>query len=245
MDESAWLLYGANGYTGRRIAEEAAARGARPVLAGRNAREIAALAQRLGLPHRVFALDEPRRIAEQLHGVRAVLHCAGPFSATAEPMIEGCLAAQADYLDITGEIAVIEAAAGRHERAVARGVRLLPAVGFDVVPSDCLAAMLARRLPAASRLELAFTVGSRIGPGTAATMVEGLAAGGRTFPFPAGCRRRSACRGATWPRPGTPRASPTSRSMPPHRRARSRRFAGSARCSRCCGCREFAAPWAT
>ena len=58
------------------------------------------------------------------------------------------------------------------------GVSLIPAVGFDVVPSDCLAAMLAERLPGANQLQLAFTVGSRIGPGTARTIVEGLAAGG-------------------------------------------------------------------
>jgi short subunit dehydrogenase-like uncharacterized protein len=60
-------------------------------------------------------------------------------------MMEGCLAAGADYLDITGEIDVIVSAAERSERAAHEGVALLPAVGFDVVPSDCLAAMLAAR----------------------------------------------------------------------------------------------------
>jgi short subunit dehydrogenase-like uncharacterized protein len=89
------------------------------------------------------------------------------------------LESHVNYLDITGEIAVIEAAAARHDRAVQAGVSLLPAVGFDVVPSDCLAAMLAERLPGATQLQLAFTVGGRISPGTARTIVEGLAAGGR------------------------------------------------------------------
>jgi short subunit dehydrogenase-like uncharacterized protein len=179
MAEPLWLIYGANGYTGQRIAQEAVSRGGKPILAGRNAREIAALAERLACPHRVFSLDNRRRIAEQLQGVRAVLHCAGPFSATGEPMMDACLESHVNYLDITGEIAVIEAAAARHNRAVQSGVSLLPAVGFDVVPSDCLAAMLAERLPGANQLQLAFTVGSRIGPGTARTIVEGLAAGGR------------------------------------------------------------------
>ena len=127
----------------------------------------------------MFSLDNRRRIAEQLQGVRAVLHCAGPFSATGEPMMDACLESHVNYLDITGEIAVIEAAAARHDRAVQSGVSLLPAVGFDVVPSDCLAAMLAERLPGANQLQLAFAVGSRIGPGTARTIVEGLAGGGR------------------------------------------------------------------
>ena len=179
MDEPLWLIYGANGYTGQRIAREAVARGWKPILAGRNAREIAALAERLACPHRVFALHDRRRIVAQLQGVGAVLHCAGPFSATGEPMMDACLESHVNYLDITGEIAVIEAAAARHDRAVRSDVSLLPSVGFDVVPSDCLAAMLAERLPGASQLQLAFVAGSRIGPGTARTMVEGLVGGGR------------------------------------------------------------------
>jgi saccharopine dehydrogenase (NAD+, L-lysine-forming) len=179
MEPSSWLLYGANGYTGRRIAQEAVARGWMPILAGRNAREITALAERLRCPSRVFALDDHRRLVEQLQGVRAVLHCAGPFSATAAPMMDACLEARVHYLDITGEIAVIEAAADRHDRAVEAGVALLPAVGFDVVPSDCLAAMLAERVPGATQLQLAFTFGSRVSPGTARTIAEGLGHGGK------------------------------------------------------------------
>jgi short subunit dehydrogenase-like uncharacterized protein len=179
MDQPLWLIYGANGYTGRRIAQEAVARGLKPVLAGRNGREIANLAKQLGCPYRIFPLDDRRLVVEQLHGLRAVLHCAGPFSATAAPMMDACLEAHVNYLDITGEIAVIEAAAARQERAVQSGVSLLPAVGFDVVPSDCLAAMLAERLPGAHQLQLAFTADSPIGPGTARTVLEGLATGGR------------------------------------------------------------------
>ncbi len=179
MDQPPWLIYGANGYTGRCIAQEAVGRGWKPILAGRNTREITALAQQLGCPCRVFAMDDPRHAAAQLQGVRGVLHCAGPFSATGAPMMDACLESRVNYLDITGEIAVIEAAAARHQRAVQAGVTLLPSVGFDVVPSDCLAAMLAERLPGARQLQLAFAIDGRIGPGTARTMVEGLAGGGR------------------------------------------------------------------
>ncbi len=176
---SDWLLYGANGYTGRLAAAEAVRRGTRPVLAGRDAAKIEPLARELGCSCRVFPLDDAARIAAHLAGARAVLHCAGPFSATAAPMIEGCLGAGASYLDLTGEIDVIEAAAARHERAVAAGVCLVPAVGFDVVPSDCLAAMLAGRLPGAVRLELAFAFTGSMSPGTARTTVEAIPQGGR------------------------------------------------------------------
>lgn len=173
------MIYGANGYTGRLIVEEAVRRGMTPVLAGRNAGAIRSLAEESHCASRVFALDDVSEISAQLAGIEAVLHCAGPFSATAQPMLDACLAAGVDYLDITGEIPVIEAAASRHARAVSRGVCLIPAVGFDVVPSDCLAAMLARRLPDATQLILAFTGVGRLSTGTTKTMLEGLPYGGR------------------------------------------------------------------
>jgi len=174
-----WMIYGANGYTGRLIAQEAIRRGRKPVLAGRNAEAIPAIAAELDCPGRVFGLGDAAEIAAQLSDLRAVLHCAGPFSATAEPMMEACLAAGVHYLDVTGEIPVIEAAAARHARAVEAGVTMIPAVGFDVVPSDCLAAILARRLPEATHLILAFIGVGKISPGTARTMLEGLPQGGR------------------------------------------------------------------
>jgi short subunit dehydrogenase-like uncharacterized protein len=172
-------VYGANGYTGRRIAAEAAARGLHPTLAGRDASKIEPLAAELNCESRVFSLTTPAEIARHLEGVVAVLHCAGPFSATAQPMMEGCLAAGVHYLDITGEIDVIESAAGRHDRAVAAGISLLPAVGMDVVPSDCLSARLAQMLPNAVKLELAFAGMLSVSHGTAATIWENVGQGGR------------------------------------------------------------------
>jgi short subunit dehydrogenase-like uncharacterized protein len=151
----------------------------RPVLAGRDAERVEPLAERLDCPARVFALQSPERIARQLSGVQAVLNCAGPFSKTAAPMIDACLRSKVHYLDITGEIEVIESAAARHDQATAAGIAVIPAVGFDVVPSDCLAAMLARKLPGATHLELAFDALNRPSRGTAKTMLEGLPRGGR------------------------------------------------------------------
>src|SRR5258708_198252 len=147
-----WLLYGANGYTGELIARRAAAAGERPVLAGRSAESVGRLAAELGLDQRVFALDEAAAVDRGLDGMKAVLHCAGPFSRTAAPMADACLRAHVHYLDITGEIDVFESMAARDAAARAAVVTLLPGVGFDVVPSDCLAAHLKRRLPTATHL---------------------------------------------------------------------------------------------
>jgi short subunit dehydrogenase-like uncharacterized protein len=173
------MIYGVTGYTGRLIARHAVERGLKPLLAGRNHEAVAALADQLDCPAVSFGLQSPAQVAEPLKGCSAVLNCAGPFSQTARPMMDACLAAGTDYLDITGEIDVIEWAAARGERARLSGIALIPAVGFDVVPSDCLAAMLADRLSGARVLQLAFSGTSGLSPGTAKTMVESLPSGGR------------------------------------------------------------------
>ena len=111
-----WMIYGANGYTGGLIARQAVAAGHNPILAGRDAAQIEAIARELDCPPRVFSLSSAGGIATRLEGVSAVLHCAGPFSRTAEPMIRACLSARVNYLDITGELEVIEFAAGQHDQ---------------------------------------------------------------------------------------------------------------------------------
>lgn len=167
-----WLLYGANGYTGELIAREAVARGIKPILAGRSAEKIEPLARELGCESRVFDVAQP-----QLQGVELVLHCAGPFMYTAAPMVQACLDAGAHYLDITGEIAVFEAVFRRDAEAKQRNVALIPGVGFDVVPTDCLAAMLHARLPDANELWLAFSSRGGVSRGTMKTMIEGAGLG--------------------------------------------------------------------
>lgn len=177
MTENRWLLYGANGYTGRLIAERAVAVGQRPILAGRNAEAISALAEKLALEHRVFELGDRAALAAALRGVDAVLLAAGPFSQTSAPVVRACLATKTHYLDITGEISVFERCRRDGERASDAGIVLLPGVGFDVVPSDCLAKALSEALPNAERLELGIYARGRPSKGTLRTFVAGLGQG--------------------------------------------------------------------
>lgn len=172
-----FLIYGANGYTGELTARIAVEQGLRPILAGRNSAQVAAIAARLGLPHRIAALDDRAALDALLHEVAVVLHCAGPFVHTAAPMVDACLRTHVHYLDITGEIAVFEALAARYTEAKRAGVMLLPGAGFDVVPSDCLAAHLARRLPSATRLMLGIRALGKLSRGTALTGVEAMLRG--------------------------------------------------------------------
>lgn len=172
------LIYGANGYTAELITELALKEGAKPILAGRSADKIAPLAQRHGLPMRVFGLDDPAQLMVGLAQVGVVLNCAGPFSRTAHKLAQACIQAGVHYLDITGEIAVFEDLATLSTPAKSRQVMLMPGTGFDVVPSDCLAAHLKRRLPDATSLTLAFQASGAPSHGTATTMAENMHKGG-------------------------------------------------------------------
>lgn len=173
-----FLIYGANGYTGELVSREAARRGMKPILAGRNTDKIKSLAEELSLDFRVFALEDTNLLDACLKEVDFVIHCAGPFSLTSRPMVEACLRNRKHYLDITGEIAVFEVIATRDAEAKRANVMLMPGAGFDVVPSDCLAKHLKNRLPSATNLTLAFMGLGGISHGTQATMTMNIGKGG-------------------------------------------------------------------
>ena len=174
-----WMIYGANGYTGHLLAAEAKRQGLTPILAGRNPAAVHALGSLLGLECRIFDIHQPDRAKEALADIAVVAHCAGPFSATSAPMLDACLSSATHYVDITGEISVFEAAHQRDQQARELAVVVCPGVGFDVIPSDCLAACLHQALPDATHLALGFDSGSGLSPGTAKTSVEGLKFGGK------------------------------------------------------------------
>jgi len=172
------LIYGAYGYTGALTARMAVEQGLKPVLAGRDAARLETLAQALNLEARPVGLEDTAGLDQALDGMEVVLHCAGPFVSTCAPMAAACLRTGTHYLDITGEIGVFEALAGRDEQARTKGVMLMPGVGFDVVPSDCLAAHVKRRLPEAVSLDLAIKLRGRASGGTLKTMVQNIGRGG-------------------------------------------------------------------
>jgi short subunit dehydrogenase-like uncharacterized protein len=166
------LIYGATGYSGRLITSAALELGLRPILCGRNEAKLAAMAQPLCLDYRVAGLTEAWQLDAALRDIDVALNAAGPFSQTSAPIVEACLRTRSHYLDITGEIPVIEALVRRDPDARTARVMIMPAVGFDVVPSDCLAAHVARRLPDASSLAFGLTGLVSATPGSAKTLVE-------------------------------------------------------------------------
>ena len=163
------LIYGAYGYTGELITREAHEQGLDVAVGGRNGTKTRGIGLELGVESRVFAPDEA---GEKLDGIDVVLNCAGPFVETYEPFVDACLATNTAYLDITGELSVFEAIAERDREAEKAGVLLLPGLGFEVVPTDCLACHLHDRLPGATHLRLGVDPEITPSGGTLASLVE-------------------------------------------------------------------------
>jgi short subunit dehydrogenase-like uncharacterized protein len=179
------LLYGAYGYTGRLAAELAVAKKLDVVLAGRNRDALAALGERLSLPTRVVRLDDATQLSEALKDVACVVHMAGPFAETSAPMLNACLATQTHYVDITGEVEVFEAMWSRAEEIRRAGITAVPGAGFDVVPTDCLAAYVAGKLERPDSLVIALRGLEGASQGTLRTAI-------RQISKPILCRRAGA-----------------------------------------------------
>jgi short subunit dehydrogenase-like uncharacterized protein len=172
------LLYGATGYTGRLIIEELLKRNIKPILGGRNTEQLNLLSKKYALENVVFELNDTHRIKSALQPCKAVIHAAGPFIHTYKNMLQACLESGTHYLDITGEYQVFEACTAKNIEAKNANVMVMPGVGFDVVPSDCLANHLHSWMPDATSLYLAFAaLKGGFSRGTAKTMVENLGNG--------------------------------------------------------------------
>jgi short subunit dehydrogenase-like uncharacterized protein len=192
-----WMLYGATGFTGQLLIEAAVARGHRPLLAGRSADKLAPLAERYGLTYRAFGLDDLDSVVRGIRDMALVLHAAGPLVLTSPPMLRACTLAGVHYLDITGEIPVFEGSMAYDQAARQRGIAVIPGVGFDVVPSTCLAQYVADQVPGAVHLDIAIHGLTRASAGTARTAVVMGSSGGwirrqgqlRPYPLGAGARR--------------------------------------------------------
>jgi short subunit dehydrogenase-like uncharacterized protein len=170
-------VYGSYGYTGKLIVQECKARNLSVILAGRDEEKLKQQSQVTLYPFEVVDLRNTKALRTLLSKSKLVIHCAGPFEHTSTLMVEACLETKTHYTDITGEFTVFEMLASLDQRAKQAGIMIMPGVGFDVVPSDCLALHLKKQLPSATKLQLAFASNGGYSRGTALTMIEGLGHG--------------------------------------------------------------------
>ncbi len=174
------MLYGANGYSAKLILAELLKLGINPILAGRNEHEISELALKHSLDYKIFSTDDDKKIIDALTGIHTILNCAGPFRHTAKDILDACLITGTNYLDITGEMPVLALAFSYNQKAIDKGITFLPSVGFDIIPTDCLAKKLAEQMPDATELKLAFiNRRGKISRGTLLTTLEFLGGTGK------------------------------------------------------------------
>lgn len=172
MADHIWMIYGASGYTGLLVSEEALRRGHQPVLAGRSPEKIIPLAERLGLRYVVVTLRDEETLATILASFDLVFHAAGPFCDTSAPMLRACLKSGTNYLDITGELSVLKHTLSAHQRAREKGIALMSGAGFGVIPTDCMAKHVTDRVSDATRLEVAVATTGKPSAGTMKTILE-------------------------------------------------------------------------
>lgn len=175
MNKNKLLLYGANGYTGQIIAQNASSYGLSPVLAARRKEAVSSLAGMLGFEYLVVDLDNEASLVAALQNVALVIHAAGPYDFTAKQMVEACIKTGTHYIDLNGDAVVFEMLLNYDNAAKAAGIMLLPGAGFDVVPTDCLSMHLKNQMPDATHLQISFaTPGGGLSHGTAITTIAKL-----------------------------------------------------------------------
>lgn len=178
MDDKRWMIYGAYGYTGMLIAEEAIRRGHRPLLSGRSAEKLVPIAERLGLDMAVIDLQRKDQLQRTLKEVHLVLNAAGPFIHTALPIVHACLETGTNYLDVSGEVMALEQILALNQQAREKQIALIPGVGFNVLASDTLARYVAEKIEKPTHLEIATRwISNGISPGSMKTMIESFPVG--------------------------------------------------------------------
>lgn len=153
-------VFGAYGHTGRFVVAELRDRGFVPLLLGRDAGRLRALAAS-GLEHRVASVDDPASLDQALRGAAAVVNCAGPFASTAAGVIEAALRAGIPYVDVAAEIeANVDTFTHFTERARAAGVAVVPAMAFFGGLGDLLVTTAMSDWTAADEAHVAYGLSS-------------------------------------------------------------------------------------
>ncbi|WP_159953372.1 saccharopine dehydrogenase NADP-binding domain-containing protein [Rhizobium sp. 18065] len=170
------MIYGATGYTGRLVAEHAAAAGTNIVLAGRSEKPLAELASQLGVEYRVFALDDDALIDRSLTGVSVIINAAGPFLRTAKILIEATIRNGVHYIDTAAELDSYRLAEKLDSETKAAGVMLLPGGGGSVAMLGSLAGHAAARVHDPRRIRIAMHVAGGMSRGSAISATENMTA---------------------------------------------------------------------
>jgi len=175
--KKSWILYGANGYTGVLLAEQAIKKGLNPIIAGRSKEKIVPIAERLDLEYLIFDIDNENILINALQDHDLILNAAGPFKYTSKSIVNACLKSKTHYLDITGEIPVFEENFKLNQQAIDSDIVIISGVGFDVVPTDCMAQYISNKIDDPIQLDIGVAGVDNLSRGTLKTMIEYFTSG--------------------------------------------------------------------
>ena len=170
-----FIIYGANGYTGRLAADQAKSKGLKFEIAGRSKDKIAKLALALDVPYRIFdTTDAESAIDAALADSQVLLNCAGPFARTAKPLMQACIRNHAHYLDVSAELGTYGLAGTLDAEAKEAGIMLLPGCGGSVAVLGCLAGYAASRVAEPVGIDVALHVAGSMSRGSATSAAESV-----------------------------------------------------------------------
>lgn len=160
------IIYGATGYTGRLICEQATRTGLTFTIAGRSEQKLQALASTLEVSYQVFDVNS-ENLDMHLQAAKVLLNCAGPFAHTAQKLMEACVRCKTHYLDVSAELQGYLIAREMSEVAKSAEIMLLPGCGGSVAMLGCLAAYAARSVTTPIDIDIALHVAGSMSRGSA------------------------------------------------------------------------------
>ncbi len=146
------VLFGASGFVGRQTTAYFARHAGRLrwAVAGRTAERLDAVRRECGATAAgliVADASDAAALDALAAQTRVVLSTAGPFARHGSELVAACVRHGTHYVDITGETPWVREMIERHHDAAARsGTRIVPGCGFDSVPSDLGAWLVAQAL---------------------------------------------------------------------------------------------------
>ena len=199
MSEQTIAVVGATGFTGKLVVAALRSHGASVRAIGRNRQKLEALAAgHQGVEARASEWTGDA-LAEALRGCAAVVSCAGPFQQAGQPVVEAAIRARVPYCDSTGEQPFVRWVFEQMDApARAAGVPVVTAAGYDYVPGDLGAAVVAEGMGPLDRMDVVYAPASAgTSVGTRVSSIQIMASpcvvlrDGRLQPARIGSMRRS------------------------------------------------------
>lgn len=181
-----WIL-GATGRVGRAVAARLVESNIVPVLVGRNRERLSQLAASLEREPQTIVAASPKEIATEISRQRPVLviNTIGPFTETTVLIARACLPCS-HYIDLANDVISVSALLDLHEEAIAAGRTLVTGAGFGVLATESVVMKLCQDRPTPDRVRTDALASVEIeagviGEALAATIIDGLPYGGRSY----------------------------------------------------------------